>query len=685
VKRNKLSLDFRKLVTNTIRTLSVDMIQQSNSGHPGLPLGMADIAFVLWDEYLKHYPKDPMWSNRDRFILSAGHGSALLYSMLFLSGYDISIDDLKSFRQWESKTPGHPEYGLTPGVETTTGPLGQGFATGVGMALAAKMTAAKYNKEGFEIFGTHNIYSIVSDGDLMEGLSAEAASLAGHLKLGNLIYLYDNNKITIEGKTRLTFTEDIKQRFESCGWRTITINGHSAIGITTAINKAIKEFDRPTLIISRTHIGFGSPNQQGTAKIHGTPLGDYELRETKRSLGWPESAKFFIPPEVKEYFRKKIETQHREYKDWQEQYNLWKTKYPKLAEEREESLKKKLPEKFEQKFLDVFMNQQDDATRVSSGKLMQKIASLIPGFCGGAADLGPSTKTVLKEYDSVNTAKYDGRNFHFGIREHAMGAILNGISLYGGYIPFGSTFFTFSDYMKPSMRLAAIMGLQVIYLFTHDSIYVGEDGPTHQPIEQLSMLRSMPNLTIIRPANNQEVVFAWKTALEKKDGPSALLLSRQKVCIPETNQKIKQEDINRGGYIVWESEEKPNVILVATGSEVEMAFKCKKVLQSYDYQVRIVSMPCKEVFLQQDMDYRNSVLLSPGNISIVAVIEASAPSNWQDITDTPLKVFGINTFGKSAPANVLAEKFFTPHKVAHEIDRYFGRVEDWYKQIENDG
>ena len=515
------SITIEKLAANTIRILAAEGVQKANSGHPGMPMGMADVASVLWSEFLKHNPDKPEWVNRDRFVLSAGHGSMLLYSLLHVSGYAVTIDDLKSFRQWGSKTPGHPEYSHLPGVETTTGPLGQGFANGVGMAIASKMIASRFNDEKNQLFGNHYVYGIVSDGDLMEGISHEAASVAGHLKLGNIIYFYDDNNITIEGNTELAFSENIIKRFEAYGWQTLQINAFDHDEIRIAINLAQNEKEKPTIIITKSHIGYGSPNKADTAEVHGSPLGKEELAETKKNLGWNYEQDFYVPEEVKNLFGARKKLLMNEYDDWINKFESWKKEYPDKAELFNKYERGWLPDNLFEELLNSVGNEAN-ATRVLSSKAIQKIAELVPNFVGGSADLAPSTNTYMKNYSAIAPGKFEGRNFHFGIREHAMGSILNGIILYGGFKAFGATFLVFSDYMRPSIRLAAIMGLPVVYVFTHDSIFVGEDGPTHQPIEHIPVLRAIPNVTVIRPADGIETAAAWYYALQYKGGPIAL-------------------------------------------------------------------------------------------------------------------------------------------------------------------
>lgn len=659
---NKLA----KLAANTIRILSAEGVEKAKSGHPGMPMGMADCAFVLWSRYLQHNPEDPEWIGRDRFVLSAGHGSMLLYSLLYLSGYKVTIDDLKSFRQWGSRTPGHPEYRCLPGVETTTGPLGQGFANGVGMAIAAKMMAARFNTEDFNLFGNHQIYGIVSDGDLMEGISAESASLAGHLKLGNIIYIYDDNGVTIEGKTDLAFSENVEQRFNAYGWHTIRVDGYNHDEIAKAIEDGITEKNRPTLILAKTHIGYGSPNKQDTSGVHGAPLGEEELKVVKRNIGFDEDKEFYVPDEVKNIFNERLNQLQVKYKEWQSKFESWQKKYPEKAKQFNSFISLEILPNIEEELIKE-VDSEPAATRKVSGKIMQKIADLVPNFCGGSADLFPSNNTYLKKYSSVSPGKFEGRNFHFGIREHAMGGIINGISLYGGFKVFGATFLVFSDYMRPSIRLAALMNLPVIYVFTHDSIFVGEDGPTHQPVEHLLALRSIPNVTVIRPADGLEVAVMWAYAIKNQSGPVALILTRQKVNHITRSDDFDTSLILKGGYIVdREESKKADVILAATGSEVEVAVGAKKILSENGLSVRVVSIPSLELFEKQDEDYRNSVI--PASDSKIVVIEAGVTRGWGDLSRLPILKIGLDRFGASAPYKKLAEEFgFTPEKVAERV------------------
>lgn len=665
-------IDLGQLAVNTIRFLAVDGTQKANSGHPGMPMGMADCMFVLWNQFLKFNSRVPDWPNRDRFILSAGHGSILLYAMLYLSGYDVTLDDLKSFRQWESKTPGHPEYGCLPGIETTTGPLGQGFANGVGMALAEKIMASKFNREDFFPF-SHRIFGIVSDGDLMEGIASEAASLAGHLKLDNIIYIYDDNQITIEGKTELTFSEDVAKRFQSYGWYTIKIDGHNHREITQALKEGIAQTEQPTLILAKSHIGYGSPNKQDTAGVHGAPLGEEEVEKTKNQLNWPLEPTFFIPEEVKSLFIERNQILQKEYASWQNEFQKWQTAHPDLAQLLESMTSKSIPEDLEIQLLES-LPEKASATRNIGGKVLNKAAELVPGLIGGSADLAPSTKTLIENDQSIAPNFYHGRNFHFGIREHGMGGILNGLSLYGGLIPFGSTFLVFADYMRPSIRLAALMETQAIYIFTHDSIFVGEDGPTHQPIEQLASLRVIPNLHVFRPADGLETAMAWAYAIRRTNGPTALCLTRQTVPNLEREEGFTSELICHGGYVL--SSEKvrdPEVILVGTGSEVSVVLEARDLLEHQGRNVRVVSIPSLDVFKEQSQSFRESVIPFRGRP--VVVVEAGISQGWHEITRSPLLFIGMNRFGASAPYQILSEKFGFTGKAVAEM------TSCWLKEI----
>ncbi|MBV6517918.1 MAG: transketolase [Candidatus Brocadia sp.] len=657
------------LAVNTLRMLSADAVEKAQSGHPGLPMGFADIAFVLWMQFLRFHPEDPQWPNRDRFILSAGHGSALLYSLLHLFGYDVSLEDLKQFRQFGSKTPGHPEYRHTPGVEVTTGPLGQGFANGVGMALAQRMLAERFNKDGSKIIH-HHIYGVVSDGDLMEGITSEAASLAGHLGLSNIIYVYDSNQISIEGTTSLTFTEDVGKRFEAYNWRVMKIDGHNHQEIAEAIEAARNEQARPSLIIARTHIGRGSPNKQDMASAHGEPLGAKELELTKDNIGWPQSPTFLIPDEVLRLCRSRVDELREEYNQWQDMCKRHFKSDPHLSKAWNTFLQKEIPADLELELLKT-IKKDAIATRSASGDMIQVIAQRIPSLMGGSADLSPSTKTSIKSSPSLEKTMFSGRNIHFGVREHAMGGILNGLALYGGIIPFGSTFLMFSDYMRPPIRLAAMMKIQVIYVFTHDSIFVGEDGPTHQPIEQLPSLRAIPNLLVIRPSDATETAAAWITALKHKNGPTALILTRQDVPVIIRSIYPSQSQLQQGAYILKDSVKPPEIVLMATGSEVAIALDATLQLQGKGIQARLLSVPCFELFRSHSAEYRNSVL--PPDCRKRVAIEAAGKSSWYELVGLDGLIIGLDGYGASAPAKILAEHYgFTVKNILSEIARKWG-------------
>ena len=645
-----MTAELDQLCVNTIRTLAIDGVQKANSGHPGMPMGMADAAYVLWTQFLKHNPGDPGWPDRDRFVLSAGHGSMLLYALLHLTGYDLPMEQLQRFRQWGSLTPGHPERGHTPGVETTTGPLGQGFANGVGMALAERLLAAAFNRPGFEIVD-HYTYAIVSDGDLMEGISHEAASLAGHLGLGKLIYLYDDNCITIEGNTSLTFSEDILRRFEAYGWQVQAVDGHDRAAVAGAISKAKEATEEPSLIICRTHIGYGSPHKQDTAGAHGEPLGVEEVGLTKEALGWPVDAQFFVPDEALSHFRSAVAQGEGAQRAWQAMFAGYEAAYPDLAAEWNRRMAGELPEGWEKALPDFDPETGPIATRAASGKIMAAIAPDLPELVGGSADLHPSTKTYLSDYPAVEKGAYEGRNLHFGIREHAMGSMVNGMALHGGLRPYGSTFFVFSDYMRPSIRLSALMGLPVIWVFTHDSIFVGEDGPTHQPVEQLASLRAIPGLTNLRPADANETATAWQIAVEHRDGPVALLLTRQKLPILK---EAKSEGVARGAYVIADAPA-PQAILMATGSEVEVALGAQELLEEEGIATRVVSMPSWELFEAQPQEYREAVLLP--EVTARVAVEAAVPLGWERYVGSKGAILGLDHFGASSPYKKLAEEY----------------------------
>jgi len=654
--RNQSPSKIDELCINTIRMLAVDAVQKANSGHPGMPMGAAPMAYVLWTRFLKHNPRNPHWPDRDRFVLSAGHGSMLLYSLLHLTGYDLTLDDLKAFRQWGSKTPGHPEYGHTPGVETTTGPLGQGFANGVGMAMAECFLAARFNRPDFPIVD-HFTYAIVSDGDLMEGVSHEAASLAGHLKLGKLIYLYDDNHISIEGSTDITFTENRLARFKAYGWHVQQVeDGNDLKAIKRAIRKAQAEAEGPSLIAVRTCIGCGSPNKENTAGAHGEPLGAEEVRLTKENLGWPLEPAFHVPPKALGLFRKAVKAGGKREKQWEALSASYQKAYPELAEEYKRIIAGDLPEGWDQGIPVFPADLKGTATRVASGTVLNALAAKMPNLIGGSADLAPSNKTEIKGSKDFQAGTYDQRNVRFGVREHGMGSIMNGLALHGGIIPYGGTFLIFSDYMRPPIRLAAMMGLKVIYIFTHDSIGLGEDGPTHQPIEQLAALRAIPNLIVIRPADANETAEAWRLALKIKGSPVALVLTRQNLPTLDRNQMAAADHLSFGAYVLNKSEgPKQELILIATGSEVSIALEALEQLKARGIHSRVVSMPSWELFERQPKKYRDQVL--PPEIKARLAIEAGSPLGWHQYVGDQGAVIGLDHFGASAPDKVLFEKF----------------------------
>ncbi len=643
------------LCINSIRFLSIDAIQKANSGHPGAPMGMAPMAFALWDKFLKHNPADPNWPNRDRFILSAGHASAMLYSLLHLTGYDLSLEEIMNFRQWESKTPGHPEYGQTPGVEATTGPLGQGFAMGVGMAIAEKTLSEHYNKPDYKIVD-HYIYSIVSDGDLQEGVAAESASMAGNLKLGKLIYLYDDNDISIEGSTDITFTEDVAKRFEAYGWHVQSpVDGLDIDGISGAIENAQAETGRPSLIICRSIIGYGSPNRQNTAGIHGEPLGEEEIVLTRKNLGWEYDQPFSVPQEALDHFRQALERGVTKQSEWESMFAEYKNKFPEEAGQFENSLSGNLPSGWDSDLDGLFAGQEKAlATRAASGQVLNAVAPKIHALMGGSADLSPSNKSIMKDRGDFGANNYSGHNMHFGIREHAMGAVCNGMALHKGVIPYAATFLPFYDYMRSTVRMSALMGLRVIYIFTHDSIGVGEDGPTHQPVEQILGLRSVPNTVTLRPGDATETAEAWKIALQRENGPTALILSRQGLPIIDRSKMAAASGVQRGGYVLWESSNSPEIILIGTGSEVQFAVEAGQQLYAKGIAVRVVSMPSWELFDAQPEMYRNEVL--PPEIRARVSIEAGTTLGWERYVGLDGTAIGVNRFGASAPAKIIYEK-----------------------------
>lgn len=645
-----------ELCVNTIRMLSADCVEKAKSGHPGMPMGAAAMAYVLWARFLCHNPMDPKWPDRDRFVLSAGHGSTLLYSLLHLTGYDLSLDDLKDFRQWAAKTPGHPEYPLTPGVETTTGPLGQGFANGVGMAIAERFLAAHFNRPGHEIVD-HYTYGIVSDGDLMEGVSHEAASLAGHLGLGKLIYLYDDNLISIEGSTDITFTENRNARFEAYGWHVQEVaDGNDPDTIEQAILAAQKETKRPSLIAVKTHIGYGSPKKQDSASAHGEPLGPEEIKLTKKNLGWPLEPLFFVPDEARSRFRLAIEKGNDLQNQWQERVQAYEEAYPELNVEWKGWVGGELPESWDRDIPNFPADPKGMATRGASGTVLNAIAPYVPNLLGGSADLAPSNKTLIKGEGDFQAGVSDGRNLRFGVREHAMGSVMNGISLHGGLIPYGGTFLIFSDYMRPAIRMAALMGLKVIYIFTHDSIGLGEDGPTHQPVEQLAALRSIPNLTVIRPCDANETSEAWRIALESDNGPVALALTRQSVPVLDRNVYAPATGLSKGAYILQDAwDGNPDIVLIATGSEVHIAIEAAQKLEENGMGVRVVSMPSWELFDRQPEEYRDRIL--PPETRVRIAVEAGVSQGWHRYVGNNGEIVGLDHFGASAPYEVLYEKF----------------------------
>lgn len=633
---------------NAIKFLSVDCVQNANSGHPGLPMGVSGIAYALWMKILKYNPKNPHWFNRDRLILSGGHGSMLLYSMLHLTGYDISMEELKSFRQWGSITPGHPEYELTPGVEVTTGPLGQGFANGVGMAIAQAHMAAKFNQPEYALIN-HYIYAIVTDGDLMEGIASEAASLAGHLNLGKLVYFYDDNEISIEGSTALTFTEDSASRFTAYGWHVTHVNDPFDIDALVQAAEAAKADPRPSLIMVPTTIGHGLPTVAGTEAAHGSPPGWEEIEQAKKEAGWPLEPKFYIPSDVQEHFLTKVAQGEQLESDWQAQLGAYKVAFPGLALEFERRLNKKLPDDWESVLPSFPADEKGLATRAASGKVLNALAEKIPELIGGSADLAPSTKTWIESDNAYQAGSYQGRNLHFGVREHAMGAIVNGMSVYGGLIPYGATFLVFSDYMRAAIRLSALSHYPSIWVFTHDSIGVGEDGPTHQPVEQVASLRVIPNLVTLRPADANETAQAWRFAMDH-DGPVALALSRQK--LPTINREVyaDAEGLFKGAYILADmGDDKPDIILMASGSEVNLILSAAKSLAAEGINVRVVSFPSWELFATQDQLYRDQVL--PPEIKSRLAVEAGPAFGWERWVGDSGRVIGINRFGASAPGS----------------------------------
>jgi transketolase len=683
--------DLEEVCINAIRMLSIDAVQQANSGHPGMPMGAATMAYILWTRHLRHNPRNPSWPDRDRFVLSAGHGSMLLYSLLFLTGYDLTLEDLQRFRQWKSRTPGHPERGVTPGVEVTTGPLGQGVANSVGLAIAERWLATTFNRPGNEVVD-HYTYVLASDGDLMEGVAAEAASLAGTLRLGHLIVLYDANLITLSATTNLTFTEDVGARFEAYGWHVQRIDGQDPAAVDAALTVARAIEDRPSLIVARTHIGYGSPHKQDTWHAHGEPLGVDEVRLTKRALGWPEDRLFHVPEAALSQFRTSIERGAGLEAAWRNRMERYRVAYPGLSDQFSHALAGELPAGWEAQ-LPVFTPPGGEiATRDALGAVLNAVAGSVTNLVGGSADLDPSTRTTLKgcgdfesplmtesgqEVPTQGTSGgvwgYAGRNIHFGLREHAMAAVMTGMALHDGVIPFGATFLSFSDYMRPSIRLAALSRVHVIYIWTHDSVALGEDGPTHQPVEQLASLRAMPNMMILRPSDATETVEAWRVALQHRDGPVGLVLTRQKLPVLDRKALASASGLAQGAYVLIEaSGVPPEVILIATGSEVSIALEAHVRLAAEGIRTRVVSMPCWELFELQPPSYRDSVL--PPDVRARVSIEAAAPFGWERYVGLDGAILGVTDFGVSAPGPVVMREFgFTPERVVEAAKRVLKR------------
>ena len=662
-----VSSNIDQLCIDTIRTLSIDAVEKAKSGHPGAPMGCAPMAYVLWNNSMKHNPLDPTWDNRDRFVLSNGHASALLYSVLHLTGYNISMDDIKNFRQWGSKTPGHPEYDLKSGIEMTTGPLGQGFAHGIGMAICERWLAERYNKPGFNVID-HHTYAIVSDGDLQEGVSSEAASLAGTLQLGKVIYLYDDNDISNEGNTDITFVEDVKKRFEAYGWHVVgPIDGMDPEDLSSAINIAKNEEERPSLIICRTIIGYGSPNKANTSGVHGEPLGTDETILTKQQLGWQTEDAFSVPDEVRSHFVSLVTRGNELQENWNDLISKYSETFPDEARTLKSELAGQIPDGWDNDLDNLFDTSVTSmSTRDAGGKVMNSISEKVQMLVGGSADLAPSTKTILNNRGHFSREDYAGGNFHFGVREHAMGAVANGMALHGGAIPYTATFLLFSDYMRPPMRLAAMMGLRVIYIFTHDSIGLGQDGPTHQPIEQLLSLRAIPNIVVLRPADATETVEAWKIAVNRENGPTVIVLSRQNLPILDRNHFGPVAGVQKGAYILQDTDGPPQAIIISTGSEIEIALKAAELLKNEGTSARVVSMPSWEIFESQSAEYQEEVL--PRKIKTRVSIEASSKLGWERYVTSDGTTIGISRFGASAPADIIYEKLgLTPERVADEI------------------
>jgi transketolase len=657
-----------QLAVNTIRFLAADAVENANCGHPGMPMGMADVAYVIWTRFLRYQPQDPAWPGRDRFVLSAGHGSMLLYAMLHLSGYELSMDEIRRFRQLGSITPGHPEHGVTPGVETTTGPLGQGIGNAVGMAVAVRMLAARFNDDAFAP-AQGRVFGICGDGDLMEGVASEAASLAGHWGLGNLNFVYDDNHITIEGDTSLAFSEDVARRFEAYGWHVLRADPYNRDALARALDQAVAETSRPSLVITRSHIAYGAPTKQDTRGAHGEPLGAGELAAAKKALGWPAEPAFLVPDEVRGRFAARAAELRTSYDAWQSGMKAWRARDPKRAEAWDAMTGKHVP-------ADVFDRlvatapTESAATRAHGSAVLQKAAALVPSLAGGSADLEPSTKTRIKDSQSIAKDAFGGRNFHFGIREHGMGAILNGLALTEGFIPYGSSFLVFTDYCRPAIRLSALMKQQVLWVFTHDSIFVGEDGPTHEPVEHLASLRLIPNLLVIRPADGPETAAAWGIALERREGPTLIALTRQKTSALERPAGFDPSGLRRGGYVLVEHPAPEAITLIATGSEVGLAVEAAERLGTSGIAARVVSMPAPDRFSEQDAAWQNAVL-PPGGRRVS--IEAGVTSGWRAIIGVGGLAIGIDRYGESAPIEDLRAHFgFTPEKVAERITAWAG-------------
>lgn len=654
--------ELTKKAVHTIQMLAVDGVEKANSGHPGTPMALAAIAFEIFTQHLRYDPSDPAWPDRDRFVLSCGHASMLMYSLLHLAGYDLSLDELRHFRQWGSRTPGHPEVHLTPGVEVTTGPLGQGISNAVGIAASIKMLAARFNDHA--PLSAARVFGIASDGDIMEGVASEAASLAGHLGLNNIIFFYDDNRITIDGKTGLAFSEDVGRRYEAYGWAVQHIDGHNHDEIRKALEIATAEASRPSLIVARTHIAIGSPNKVDTSKAHGEPLGAAEVALTKQNIGWPVEPAFYVPEEVRQLFHERAQEGAAARSAWQQTLAGLAEKEPSIAAAYDSLLRRDVPGQLFEELLKA-APQKDAATRVQAGLIEQRAAALVPSLVGGSADLNPSTKTYIEGSPALAKGSFSGRNIHFGIREHAMGAFMNGMAAADGFIPFGSTFLVFSDYMRPAIRLAALSHFQAIFVFTHDSVYLGEDGPTHQPVEHVWALRMIPNVDVVRPADALECAAAWTHALQRRNGPTVLALTRQKTANLPRPEGFDPKQMLKGAYILSESSARPTLILIATGSEVEVAMGVQRILNAEGEHVRVVSAPCWEAFERQDPAYREEVL--PTGVPR-AVIELGISAPWRGVTGNAGLVFGLDRFGASAPDKILQKEFgFTPEAIAEKI------------------